>query len=134
MFAAFIFLPTRFWPRIDRELPFLAIALCFLSMGKNDGCGLRASHQFLEYGNHYSSRSSSSFITSQLVGRDDTIDSQKPGQLLAGMLSLPPSRWVRTPCWYILEYIISFDMSFQVHQIEYIRSTRQVPVRYIIQV
>ena len=27
MFAAFIFLPTRFWPRIDRELPFLAIAL-----------------------------------------------------------------------------------------------------------
>ena len=26
MFAAFIFLPTRFWPRIDRELPFLAIA------------------------------------------------------------------------------------------------------------
>ena len=25
-FAAFILLPTRFWPRIDRELPFLAIA------------------------------------------------------------------------------------------------------------
>ena len=31
MFAAFIFLPTRFWPRIDRELPFLAIAQTFLS-------------------------------------------------------------------------------------------------------
>ena len=30
MFAAFIVLPTRFWPRNDRELPFLAIAL-FLS-------------------------------------------------------------------------------------------------------
>ena len=27
MFAAFIILPTRFWPRNDRELPFLAIAL-----------------------------------------------------------------------------------------------------------
>ena len=27
MFAAFVFLPTRFWPRTDRELPFLAIAL-----------------------------------------------------------------------------------------------------------
>ena len=26
MFAAFIILPTRFWPRNDRELPFLAIA------------------------------------------------------------------------------------------------------------
>ena len=25
--AAFILLPTRFWPRTDRELPFLAIAL-----------------------------------------------------------------------------------------------------------
>ena len=29
MFAAFILLPTRFWPRIDRELPFLAIALVY---------------------------------------------------------------------------------------------------------
>ena len=29
MFAAFILLPTRFWPKIDRELPFLAIALYF---------------------------------------------------------------------------------------------------------
>ena len=27
VFAAFILLPIRFWPRIDRELPFLAIAL-----------------------------------------------------------------------------------------------------------
>ena len=27
VFAAFILLPTRFWPRTDRELPFLAIAL-----------------------------------------------------------------------------------------------------------
>ena len=27
VFAAFILLPTRFWPRIDRELPFWAIAL-----------------------------------------------------------------------------------------------------------
>ena len=26
VFAAFILLPTRFWPRIDRELPFLAVA------------------------------------------------------------------------------------------------------------
>ena len=26
VFAAFILLPTRFWPRTDRELPFLAIA------------------------------------------------------------------------------------------------------------
>ena len=32
MFAAFIFLPTRFWPRIDRELPFLAIALFNMHM------------------------------------------------------------------------------------------------------
>ena len=27
MFAAFVLLPTRSWPRTDRELPFLAIAL-----------------------------------------------------------------------------------------------------------
>ena len=33
MFAAFIFLPTRFWPRIDRELPFLAIALYIVCRG-----------------------------------------------------------------------------------------------------
>ena len=33
MFAAFIFLPTRFWPRIDRELPFLAIALYYTYFG-----------------------------------------------------------------------------------------------------
>ena len=33
MFAAFIILPTRFWPRIDRELPFLAIALFFYLLG-----------------------------------------------------------------------------------------------------
>ena len=32
MFAAFIFLPTRFWPRIDRELPFLAIAPFFFGV------------------------------------------------------------------------------------------------------
>ena len=31
MFAAFIILPTRFWPRNDRELPFLAIALNLLA-------------------------------------------------------------------------------------------------------
>ena len=30
MFAAFVLLPTRFWPRTDRELPFLAIALFFV--------------------------------------------------------------------------------------------------------
>ena len=30
VFTAFILLPTRFWPRIDRELPFLAIALLII--------------------------------------------------------------------------------------------------------
>ena len=29
MFAAFVLLPTRFWPRTDRELPFWAIALLY---------------------------------------------------------------------------------------------------------
>ena len=33
MFAAFVLLPTRFWPRTDRELPFLAIALFFWGGG-----------------------------------------------------------------------------------------------------
>ena len=32
VFAAFKLLPTRFWPRIDRELPFLAIALFFTAV------------------------------------------------------------------------------------------------------
>ena len=27
LFPAFIFLPTRYWPSIDQELPFLAVAL-----------------------------------------------------------------------------------------------------------
>ena len=43
MFAAFIILPTRFWPRNDRELPFLAIALKILrSIG-------RCARHFLAY-------------------------------------------------------------------------------------
>ena len=40
MFAAFIILPTRFWPRNDRELPFLAIALFFCSPRSN-GSGIQ---------------------------------------------------------------------------------------------
>ena len=89
VFAAFILLPTRFWPRTDRELPFLTIALLFSTEGRGGGQGLGSRESdiflhnvfFLNYVEKWSRRSRMVRYRSEAWSSETTVDgnAQEPG-------------------------------------------------------